>query len=205
MNSKKTVIIIFGISIIAATGFGIFSIARRPSGVSSRAIRVGQDVCGEFPKEWVASVINKPIIQTKAFAMKGTYKCNYFLDDNNFVALGFDELNFETQKKGQRELGKIITTNDKIPMNHFVALSGNNVIYDIIIEITPDLFFSVDRYPEKIINETEMVDFATKVAERIKNGENQSIEKTQLPTSTAEPTEKPVSSSASLPQEKDRY
>jgi len=151
-----------------------FLLTRGNNPILKKEIKLGQDVCTEFPKEWVASTINKSITKTKEFSMEGTYKCTYFVnDDNNFVTLGFDELNFETQKRGQSELGKTITTNDKIPMNHFVALSSNNLIYDIILEITPDLFFSVDRYPQKLISEDEMINLAVKVAERIKKGENQ--------------------------------
>jgi hypothetical protein len=199
MNKK----LIFGIGAVAIISIGGFLLTRGNNPMVKKEIKLGQDVCSEFPKEWVTSVIHKPIINTKEFAMKGTYKCTYFLDDTNFVTLGFDELNFETQKKGQQELGKTITTNNTIPMSHFVALSSNNLIYDIILEITPNVFFSVDRYPETIISETEMVDFATKVAERIKNGENQGLRSASTNAPTSEPTKKPEANSAPLPQDKD--
>lgn len=192
--------LIFGIGAVTILSVGGFLFTRGNNPIIKKEIKLGQDVCTEFPKEWVASVINKPIIKINTFAMKGTYKCTYFLDDKNFVALGFDELNFETQKRGQRELGKTITTNDKIPMSHFVALSSNNLIYDIILEITPNVFFSVNRYPENIISETEMVNFATKVAERIKKGENQGLGSSSRNTPTSEPTKKTETNSAPLPQ-----
>jgi hypothetical protein len=170
MNKK----LILGIGALAVIGVAGFLLTQGNSPILKREIKLGQDVCTEFPKEWVASAINKSVTKTKEFSMKGTYKCTYFLgDDNNFVTLGFDELSFETQKRGQQELGKTVTTNDKIPMNHFIALSSNNLIYDIILEITPNLFFSVAGYPDKLISETEMIDFAAKVATRIKKGENQ--------------------------------
>jgi hypothetical protein len=195
--------LVIGIGAVVILSVGGFLLTRGNTPIFKKEIKLGQDVCKEFPKEWVASVINKPIVKTKEFAMKGTYKCNYFLDENNFVALGFDELNFETQKRGQREFGKTITTNDKIPMNHFVALSSNNLIYDVILEITPDVFFSVDRYPENMISETEMVDFAVKVAERIKNGENQGLGSVSTDTPTSEPTKKPGANTVPLPQDTD--
>jgi hypothetical protein len=172
--------LIFGIGAVAIVlGIGGFLLTRGSNQgpisipLLKKEIKLGQNVCVEFPKEWVTSIINKPIVKTKDFAIKGTYKCSYFFNDKDFVMLGFDELSFETQKKGQGEFGKTITTNDKIPINHFVALSENGLIHDIILEITPNLFFSLDRYPEKVISEDQMIDFAVKVTQRIKNGENQ--------------------------------
>lgn len=164
-----------------------------------KEVAVGTDICAEFPKEWVTSVINKPVIKTNNTGMRGLYVCQYYIDENNFITLRLNNLSFENQKKGQESLGRTITTNDKIVLNHFVAMQGDNVINDIILEINPNLFLAVDRSSTKAASETEIVDFAIKVAERIKNGENQG----SLSVPTVAPTQKSESNGVPLPQDTD--
>lgn len=163
--------IIFAILLIGIVGFVSFQ--GKKSGTTQKEIKVGNDVCGEFPGDWVQSAINKTIIKIEKLETTGTNTCTYFIDENNFITLRLNNLSFENQKIGQQTLGRSITTNNKILLNHFVAVQENNLINDIVIEISPNLFLAVDRSSTKAINENEIVDFAIKVSERIKNGENQ--------------------------------
>lgn len=196
--------VFFGIGLVLIIGAIIYFLKGAPQTNNllnlKKEITVGTDVCSEFPKDWVGSAINKPIVKTESKSlMKGLDICQYYIDENNFVTLRLNDLNFETQKKGQQELGRIISTNDKIVLNHFVATQGDNVINDIVLEINPNLFLSVDRSSMKAASETELIDFASKVASRIKNGENQGM--VNIPT--IEPTQKSESNNGGVPLPQD--
>lgn len=199
--------LIFGIGIVLVVGIVIFFNQSSPQTNRGnnpfslkKEVAVGTDVCAEFPKEWVQSVINKTVVKIeKINLMKGLDICKYYIDETNFVTLRLNDLNFETQKKGQQELGRLITTNDRIVLNHFIATQGDNIINDIVLEINPNLFLAVDRSSTKVASETEIVDFAVKVAERIKNGDNQGL----VSAPTVEPTKKIETNIVPLPQEQD--
>jgi len=158
-----------------------------------KEIRVGEDICGEFPKEWVTEVTGKAIIKTERLDITGTHTCKYYVDENNFVTLRRNNLNVENQKKGQQILNRTISTNDKIKMEHFVVVQGDGLINDIVLVINPNLFIAVDRSSTKASSETEIIDFASMVADRIQKGENVAV---------ATPTEK-KEAIVPLPQETD--
>lgn len=195
--------LIFGIGIAVVIGLVIFFRGNTPQTKKpptlKKEVTVGADICSEFPKEWVQTVINKTVIKTEKLESSGTNVCQYYIDENNFVTLRLNNLSFEDQKKGQETLGKKITTNDKIILNHFIALQDNNLINDIVLEIKPNLFLAVDRSSTKAASETEILDFAIKVAERIKNGENQGL----VSDPTVEPTKKTENNTVPLPQDTD--
>lgn len=150
---------------------------------STKELSVGTDICTEFPKEWVSSVLGKTIIKTEAFSTSGTYVCQYYIDENNFITLRLNNLSVENQKKGQTALGRTIATNPKIKMDHFVAIQEDGLINGVYLIINPNLFIAIDRTSAKAASEEEIVNFATKVAERIQSGENV----TAAPTSAAVP------------------
>ena len=72
-------ILVVGLVFLALNHKGSGSILQTVQNSIKKEISVGTDICAEFPKEWVQSVIGKPIVQTKPFSMKGTYSCNYFI------------------------------------------------------------------------------------------------------------------------------
>lgn len=191
--------LILGIGITIVIGLVIFFkkdiIQTKNPLTLKREVKVGTDVCGEFPKDWVQSTIKKTIIKTEKLETTGTNTCTYFTDENNFVTLRLNNLSFENQKTGQQALGRTIKTNDKIVLSHFVAVQENNLINDIVLEINPNLFLAVDRSSTKAASESDILNFAIKVAERIKNGENQGL--------TSEPTKKLESDNVPLPLDTD--
>jgi len=152
---------------------GLISFQRKNPETTQKKITVGTDVCGEFPESWVQSIIKKTIIKTEKLETTGANTCTYFINENNFITLRLNNLSFENQKTSQQALGRSITTNNKISLNHFIAVQENNLINSIVLEINPNLFLAVDRSSTKAASETEIIDFAEKVARRINNGENQ--------------------------------
>jgi hypothetical protein len=164
-----------------------------------KEITVGTDICTEFPKSWVTSVINKKIIKTESNNSAITNTCQYYVDENNFVTLRLNNLSFENQKKGQQTLGRTITTNEKIVLNNFIATQDDGLINNIVLEINPNLILAVDRSSTKAASETEIVDFAINVAQRIKNGENQG----SISVPSIKPTNKTEGGGVPLPLDTD--
>ena len=184
MNKK----LLIGAVVVGLVVIGVVAMGLKKGSVQNlimKEISVGTDVCGEFPKEWVASVIKKTVIKTEKLGTSGLNVCQYYIDENNFVTLRLNDLSFEDQKKGQETLGRSITSNDRIPLNHFIAMQGDNVINDIVLEINPNLFLAVDRSSLAAANETEIVDFAVSVAQRIQKGENVAAPSATLTTQAA--------------------
>lgn len=155
---------------------------------------IGNDICLEFPKEFIATALGKEIIKTQSQDSSTTHVCQYYTDENNFVTLRLNNLSIENQKKGQIALDRTITTNEQIKMEHFVVLQENGLINGVYLVLNPNLFIAIDRTSAKAASEQEIIAFAAKVAEKIQSGEK--VEIKPETTSTDQ-------TSISLPQQED--
>ncbi len=165
---------ILGGLVVIGIIFSIFNALKRNAGTTSTGAAtsneeaiISDDVCATFSKEFVTSALGKTIVKTEALNLASTYVCQYYVDDSNFITLRLNKLSVENQKKGQTTLGRTISTNEKIKMGHFVVTQENGLINGIYLVINPNLFIAVDRTSTKAATETEIVDFAAKVAEKI--------------------------------------
>ncbi|MFA6017077.1 MAG: hypothetical protein WC744_03250 [Patescibacteria group bacterium] len=193
--------LIFGLGIVLVVGaFAFFK-----QGGVQKEIKVGTDVCAEFPKEFIEASINKSIIRTKRFDMAvGTHVCDYYTTENDFLAIHVEDLSYETQKKADAEFGKIIKQDPLIKMEHFVAWKGND-IYKIYLKLHDKKYVSIDRGTVNAATNEENVRLAIAVVDRIQKGENQGLGSDTIEVSapTVEPTKKPESNVVPLPQETD--
>jgi len=160
----------------------------------NKGLSIGEDICTEFPKEWTGSVLNKPITKTERLNSSGTHVCQYYFDNTNFVTLRLNNLSAENQKKGQITLGRTITTNEKIQMDHFIVQQENGLINNTVLILNPNLFLAVDRSSTKAASEEEIINFASAVSNRILKGD--------FKTSLVTPTEN-KNNTVPLPQETD--
>jgi len=160
-----------------------------------KEIIVGEDICAEFPKEFVEKATGKTILKTEKQDSGPTHICQYFVNDTSFLTLRMNALSVANQKTGSESMGRTLSTNPKIQMEHFIATQENGLINGVYLIINPNLFIVVDRSSAKAATETEIVDFAIQVADRIQNSENQGSEST--------PTKKSGENIVPLPQEKD--
>jgi len=196
--SKKNIIIIGIVALAAIAAFfvlnknGSGNIAQNLQNPIKKEMSVGTDVCAEFPKEWVESVRGKTITKVEPFNSSGTYTCKYYIDENNFITLRLNNLSAENQKKGQESLGRTITTNSAIEMNHFFVIQEDGLINGIYLVINPNLFIAVDRNSTKAASEDELTNFAVKVAERIQKGGN-------VATATSDKTSPTATSQSATP------
>ena len=182
--NKKILIAIGGLIVIGA--IVLPNLFRKNSSESNnnakKEISIGTDICAEFPKEFIAEALDKEILKTEANNSQNTHVCQYYTDENNFVTLRLNNLNVENQKKGQITLGRTITTNEQIKMDHFVVLQENGLINGVYLIIKPDLFIAVDRTSPKVAGETEIIAFAAKIAEKIQGGERRGAKLQATPT-----------------------
>lgn len=178
---------------------GYFLLGRGQSGFLKKEIKVGQDVCAEFPKEFVESVTGKKILKTTRFDMKeGTHVCDYYTTENDFLSIHVEDLSFETQKKGLNEMGRPTKTDPSIKMEHFVSWQGND-LYGVYLKLNDNKFISVDRGTLNASTNEENMKLAVAVVDRIQKGENQGL----VSAPTAQPTKKSGNNIIPLPQEKD--
>lgn len=134
----------------------------------------GLAVCEEVKKELVSSVVGKPIEETEDFSNNTQTGCKYFTNkaaiENIFVGVTFTSA--ENQKKGQQALGRSITTNPKIPIEHFIAVQEDGkTINAIYLVMAPEKFVRVDRSSLKVADNDQMIELASKVANIILYGE----------------------------------
>jgi hypothetical protein len=196
---NKKVLIVGGIGIIGAlliylilTIKGTGNIAQNLQNSVKKEITVSNDVCAQFPSDWVASTIGKTIVKTKPFSMKGTYSCDYFINETNFIGINVDDLSVETQKKGQIEMGNSIKIDPRISMEHFMVLKPDGLIDSISLVLNPNRFVTIDRFYGKVFDNEGVIAFAAKVVQRIQGSESQAA--TATPTPQAQ---------VPLPQEED--
>jgi len=189
MNKK---VIIFGIIILAVV-FILFTLNKKGSTDNvvqnlqnslKEKITVGDDVCAEFPKEWVASVLGKTIIKTEAFNRGGTNNCQYFVDDTNAAFIKVENLTIENQKIGQKALGRIIKTDPRIKMENVIAWQPDGLINVIYLVLNPNRYVAIDRTSTKVYDNEGEIAFAAQVAQRIQSGNNIVILKNPTPTQT---------------------
>jgi hypothetical protein len=176
MNKKILIIgiVILGvlISLLALNRKSPDKVVQNLQNPLKKEINVGNDICAQFPKEWVKSVFEKTIVKSVSNDAASTHECRYYTDENNFIILSLYGLNVEAQKKGQVDLGRTIITNPNIKMDHFLVTQKDGLIKGIYLIINPNLFITVDRNSTNKVSEDEMLNFAIKTAERISAGEN---------------------------------
>jgi hypothetical protein len=183
---KKTFAVLGALAIVALLGAscgGGGPTAGGPAGGGGGANLVITDMCKEIPAEWVSQAIGKAIVKSEAGPGQADY-CQYYTEWSEdyykipggtnmpggpFVALNYENLSVENQKQGNEYLGRKIETNDKIKMEHFLSVQEDGLINSIYLVIDPSHFVSVDRSSGKVLSEEETVDFAVKVAEKLKS------------------------------------
>jgi len=131
---------------------------------------MGQDsfglaVCDEVPKTLVSDVIGKSITETEDFSTQNDTGCNYYTNKSNFeyVLVKVVYTSAEDQKKGQEMLGRSITVNPKIAMNHFIAMQPDGNINAIYLVMAPEKFVRIDRTGGAATND-QLLDLSVKVA-----------------------------------------
>jgi hypothetical protein len=179
MASNKIAILAIGAVVIVAgvvlvAGFLKKGTTNLPQLINKNAqVSVGTDICAEFPKEWVQSVLGKTIVKTEAFSMNGSNNCQYFIDDTNAAFIKLENLTITNQKTGQVALGRTIKTDPRIRMENVVAWQPDGLINEIYLVLTPSRYVAIDRTSTKVYDNEGEIAFAIKVAERIQSGENQ--------------------------------
>lgn len=134
----------------------------------------GLSVCQEVKKELVSSIVGKPVEETEDYSGSTETGCKYYTNKANIenIIINVAYMKAENQKKGQQALGRTITTNSKIPMDHFIAVQEDGTtINAIYLVMAPEKFVRVDRSSLKVANNDQMIELASKVANIILYGE----------------------------------
>jgi hypothetical protein len=127
----------------------------------------GLSVCTEVPKELVARIISKRITDITDFSTAKNTGCKYYTNrgKEEYAIIAVVYLNAEKQKKGQKVLGRSITTSGKIGMEHFIALQEDGMINAIYLVMAPEKYIRIDRSAKGVATNDQLTDLAAKVAE----------------------------------------
>lgn len=137
----------------------------------------GSDICAEFTADFVYSVIKKTIRDIKPSLVGADQGCQYDLGNNEFVAIYFENLSVETNKKGQEMMERTLTTDPGIKMEHYVVSDKNNNVDGVYLVINPNRFSRIDRSSSKIITNEQNIELAARVADKLQGKLNIKIEK----------------------------
>lgn len=195
------VVIVAGIVLIAGASK---KSTTTQSANGNKQITVGNDICAQFPKEWVALAAGKTIVKATPSHTNGTatYACNYYINETNFVSIDVNDYSVEGQKKGQISFGRTLKTDPRIAMDHFIVFETDGLIDSIYLVLTPNRFVTVDRFYGKVFDNEGVIAFAAKVAQKISGGESQTVNSAPTLPPTATPTVS-NNTNAPKPQEKD--
>ena len=129
------------------------------------------DVCEQFTIKYMEGLTGKKILNTSS-VLSGSSVCQYFISEQNknmMFQISVSFLNVEDQKTGLRFLDRRLESDKRIPMENFVAYQENNLINKIYLVLGPDKFVGVDRSAADALTETEIMDLAIKLGEKLKN------------------------------------
>jgi hypothetical protein len=129
----------------------------------------GLSVCSEAPKEMVARAIAKPVTELVDFSTAKNTGCKYYTNrkKEEYALISVAYMDAAMQKKGQQVLGRTITTNGKIGMDHFIALQKDGTINAIYLVMAPKKFVRIDRSSMKVASNEQMIALAAQVADII--------------------------------------
>jgi hypothetical protein len=184
LMNKKFIAIFGALALLATAGAGCGEKTLGNSETqTSNGATVITDMCSQISAEFVGGAIGKSIVKTESGPGQMDY-CEYFTTwsedyykipggnrpGGDYVSLNYENLNVEDQKQGLEYLDRKLETNDKIKMEHFLAIQEDGLINTIDLVLDPDHFVSVNRSSGKVLSEEEVVNFAAKVAEILKKG-----------------------------------
>jgi len=129
------------------------------------------DVCEQFTIKYMEGLTGKHIFRTSSVT-PGSSVCQYFISEQNKnmmfqIDVGF--FNVEDQKKGQEFLGRRVESDKRIPMENFVVYQENGLINKIYLVLGPDKFVGIDRSAADALAETEIMDLAIKLGNKLKD------------------------------------
>ncbi|MFA5188625.1 MAG: hypothetical protein WC460_04660 [Patescibacteria group bacterium] len=128
-----------------------------------------EDICGQFTKEFMASILGKEIVKVEPPKVSGLYNCSYYYDDKNYVMLVMDYLSVADQKKGREFIGHKIMVDNRIPMENFYAVQENGLINTVYLVLGPNKFISIERTSAQVLPGDEVLQFAARLAKEIKD------------------------------------
>jgi len=136
---------------------------------------VVEDICGQFTQAFMEGLSGKTFKKLVPITSSTTYACDYYTattaadGKDAYLLVVLNYLNVDHQKAAQVTLGRTITTNSGIPMDHWVATQDNGVINAIYFVLGTDKFMRLDRSSTSVLSDTELVALAVKLGTKMKD------------------------------------
>ncbi|HJX68122.1 MAG TPA: hypothetical protein VJ258_05295 [Candidatus Limnocylindrales bacterium] len=136
---------------------------------------VVEDICGQFTQAFMEGLSGKTFKKVVPITSSTTYACDYYTataaadGKDAYLLVVLNYLNVARQKAAQVTLGRTITTNTSIPMDHWVAIQDNGVINAIYFVLGTDKFLRLDRSSTSILSDTDMLALAVKLGTKMKD------------------------------------
>ena len=128
-----------------------------------------EDICGQFTKEFVENMLGQKIVKIEPPKIASLNNCSYYLNDKDYILFNLEYLKIENQKKFYEEFGDKIEKNPAIPMENLVLSQGPKAVKGTVyLVLNPEKFISITPSSENAEKMVNMVDFAAKVGEAIK-------------------------------------
>lgn len=139
------------------------------------AYYVVEDVCAQFTEKFITGLTGKTVVKTKLAEFDPQYTCTYYTSYDEvkgsgpFFSIALTYLGAENQKKGHEFLGRMIKNDPRIKMEHFVSVQEDGLINGIYLILNANKFISINRSSSSVMTDEEVMNFAVKIADKIKN------------------------------------
>lgn len=138
---------------------------------------VGNDICAEFPADFVYTVLQRQIVKVEPLALNDVSSCRYYteysdtfvdkkLPGGNYVAITLDNLAVANQEKYVKTSGGSVKKDERIKMDHLVLLKANGKIFSIDLIINPNRYLRLDKSATDI-SDDELFNLAIGVADKL--------------------------------------
>lgn len=129
-----------------------------------------EDVCGQFTKEFVEDRLGRPVTRIKGPELDSLFNCSYYLgEEDEYVMLVLEYLSAENQRKGQEMMGRKVAKNPAIAMENMVVTQEDGEVNTIYLILGENKFISIKRSNKAELNGDELINFAARLADEIKN------------------------------------
>jgi hypothetical protein len=128
------------------------------------------DTCEQFTVKFVEKITGKKILRTESPGDQSA--CQYFISQQNknlMFQINVSFLNVENQKAAFEYLGWQVKKEARIPMDNFVVYQDDGLINKIYLILGPDKFIGIDRSGADALTETEIMNLAIKLGDKVKN------------------------------------
>jgi hypothetical protein len=181
-QARGLLFLVLSIGMLSGCGNG----AQSPSGTSlsslfNKPLSVTDDVCADFPVDFMYSALGKPIVHLEPSTLESVHACQYYyewkenwtsyqgqnLAGGRGVSIVLeDQVGTQRSRDNMVKLGLTLETDERIPGDHVIGKKSDGSIWDINLKVDEQRYIYISQLSGTLTND-EYIAIAGKIAERL--------------------------------------